>query len=410
MTPFPLFSLLVDLGSCLLPRRGAFLAMAALLAFAAAGWGVPPAFAQQEPAAESDTAETPRVVLAIHGGAGTILPDRMTDEQERQYRSALQQALQTGYDVLSEGGSSLDAVTAALTLMEDSPLFNAGKGAVFTSERTVEHDASIMNGQTHQAGAVAGVGRIEHPIELARLVMEESEHVMLVGEGAEAFAREQGVEMVPNETFYTERRRRQIEEALEQQASQDELSGSESAPTEERDASGGPQPPRIAPSDAPGPPSDAPEASGEPLQKKWGTVGAVALDAEGNLAAGTSTGGMTAKRFGRVGDSPVIGAGSYADNATCAVSSTGHGEYFMRYVIAHDIAAMMRYAGADVKTAAETVILEKLTEQGGTGGVIALDAEGNVAMPFNTPGMYRGTADESGAIQVYIFGEEAGGE
>ena len=345
--------------------------------------------------------EAPRIVMAIHGGAGTILPENMTDAQEAQYRAALEASLRAGYAVLDSGGTSVDAVIAAITPMEDSPLFNSGKGAVFTSERTVELDASIMDGRTRQAGAVTGVKRVKSPITLARRVMEASPHVMLMGEGAEAFAEVQGLEMVPNEYFYTDRRLRQIdailkEETAEQEAASEDVS-SENASSEQASSSG-PRPSKKQKSEEP--------STARPLQKKFGTVGAVALDQEGNLAAGTSTGGMTNKRFGRIGDSPIIGAGTYADNETVAVSSTGHGEYFIRYVIAHDIAAMMRYAGADVETAANTVVMNKLTEHGGTGGVIALDAEGRAALPFNTPGMYRGTIDEEGTVTVHIYGSD----
>ena len=340
--------------------------------------------------------DAPRVVMAVHGGAGTILPENMTDVQEAQYRAALEAALRAGYAVLDSGGTSVEAVIAAITPMEDSPLFNSGRGAVFTSERTVELDASLMDGRTHQAGAVTGVKRVKSPITLARRVMEASPHVMMMGEGAEAFAEEQGLEMVPNEYFYTVRRRQQIDAVLKDEAAEREAS-SEQAPSDGAPSSG-PMPSKEQKSGGP--------RAAMPLQKKFGTVGAVALDREGDLAAGTSTGGMTNKRFGRIGDSPIIGAGTYADNETVAVSSTGHGEYFIRYVVAHDIAAMMRYAGADVETAARTVIMDKLTEHGGTGGVIALDADGHVALSFNTPGMYRGTIDEHGAVNIQIYGPD----
>ena len=314
--------------------------------------------------------DQPKVALVIHGGAGTILRGDMTAEAEARYRAKLQEALQEGHGVLSEGGSSLDAVVATLRVLEDSPLFNAGKGAVFTSDGTVELDASIMDGATRQAGAVAGVKHVPHPIELARLVMEASPHVMMVGDGAEAFAQQHGIELVPNDSFYTERRREQLGRAQQRE----NASGATEDTTTTTSA-----------------------------DKKHGTVGAVALDQAGNLAAGTSTGGMTNKRYGRVGDSPIIGAGTYADNETCAVSATGHGEYFIRGVIAYDIAAMMRYAGLSLQEAARTAIMEKLTEVGGTGGVIALDREGNIAMPFNTPGMYRGYIDTEGNTVIEIY-------
>lgn len=301
----------------------------------------------------------------------------LTPELEQAYRTALQEALEAGYQVLEEGSSSLDAVVAALRIMEESPLFNAGKGAVFTNEGTVELDASIMDGQTRNAGAVSGIKHIRSPITLARLVMERSPHVMLTGSGAETFAADYALETVPNEFFYTERRRRQLERAQQREK--------EAAPTGER------RPLR----------DDDREAD----QHAFGTVGAVALDHAGNLAAGTSTGGMTNKRFGRVGDSPIIGAGTYADNETCAVSATGHGEYFIRGVVAYDVAAMMRYTGLSLAAAANAVVMGRLTELGGTGGVIALDRQGNVAMPFNTSGMYRGTIDEHGEGTVWIYRE-----
>lgn len=327
------------------------------------------------PEAQAQQAGT-RYVLAVHGGAGTMTRSELTPELEQAYRTALREALETGYAVLDDGGSSLDAVVATLRIMEESPLFNAGKGAVFTSESTVELDASIMDGRTRNAGAVSGLKEIRSPITLARLVMEASPHVMLTGAGAETFAREHGVETVSNDFFYTDRRRRQLERAQQRERDAD-ASGSGSAHLLDKDR--------------------------EAEQHAYGTVGAVALDKEGNLAAGTSTGGMTNKRFGRVGDSPIIGAGTYADNATCAVSATGHGEYFIRGVIAYDVAAMMRYTGLSLNAAANAVVMGGLTELGGTGGIIALDREGHVAMPFNTPGMYRGTIDEDGNVTVQIY-------
>lgn len=324
---------------------------------------------------EASSQQVAPFALAIHGGAGTITRSAMTPEREAEYRAKLEEALRAGHAVLAEGGTSLDAVVAAITLMEDSPLFNAGVGAVFTSEGTVEHDASIMDGRTRNSGAVAGTRQIRNPITLARRVMEDSPHVMMVGAGAEAFAQELGFEMVPNETFHTDRRRRSLERAREREA------GTAAAMNDETDL--------IA-----------------PLAYKYGTVGAVALDQEGNLAAATSTGGMTNKRFGRVGDAPIIGAGTYAENETCAVSATGHGEYFIRGVVAHDIAAQMRYTDRSVDEAATDVINRKLGELGGTGGVIALDRQGNVSMPFNTEGMYRGSIDADGNVTVGIYGDE----
>lgn len=307
------------------------------------------------------------VAIAIHGGAGTILPGDMTDEREAEYRAALEEALRTGHGVLSDGGGALDAVVEAIQTMEASPLFNAGRGAVFTSEGTVELDASIMDGRTRNSGAITGVKTVRSPIALAREVMESSVHVMMAGRGAETFAESRGLEQVENSHFYTERRRQQLEEARSED-------------------SGG----------------DADGDGAEP-EHELGTVGVVALDRDGDLAAGTSTGGMTNKRFGRVGDSPIIGAGTYAENGTAAISATGHGEFFIRGVVSHDVAAMMRYTGLSVTEAANAVIHGKLTEMGATGGIIALDASGNVAMPFNTPGMYRGRIGTDGELVVEIY-------
>ena len=312
--------------------------------------------------------DAPPVALAIHGGAGTISPESMTNEQEAAYRRALNEALDAGYAVLDEGGSSLDAVEAAIVQMENDSLFNAARGAVFTSEDRVELDASIMDGATRNAGALTGVTTIRNPIRLARTIMNESPHVMMAGAGAEAFADGFDVERVENTYFYTDRRRQAARRARESGTSSLRLSEDE--------------------------------------DHTLGTVGAVALDRNGNLAAGTSTGGMTNKQFGRVGDSPIIGAGTYADNATCAVSSTGHGEYFMRGVVAHDIAARMRHGGASLTDAADAVVHDMLPEMGGSGGVISLDAEGTVAMPFNTSGMYRASVDADGNRVVRIYRDE----
>jgi beta-aspartyl-peptidase (threonine type) len=259
--------------------------------------------------------------------------------------------------------------------LEDSPLFNAGKGAVLTSEGTVELDASIMDGKTLKAGAVAAVKHVKNPISLARLVMEKSPHVMMVGDGAEAFAKEHDVELVAQDYFIIERRRQELEKAKEADKKESGPS-KQTKPEKERTP---------------------------PEEKKHGTVGAVALDKAGNLAAGTSTGGMTNKKFGRIGDSPIIGAGTYANNQTCAISATGHGEYFIRSVVAHDISALMEYKGMSLKEAANTVIMNKLGKLGGTGGVIAIDKNGQVAMPFNTPGMYRGYVGADGKVVIEIY-------
>ena len=312
--------------------------------------------------------------LVIHGGAGTISRGQMTPELEKEYTDKLLEALNTGYGILQKNGTSLDAVETVIRILEDSPLFNAGKGAVFTHEGTNEMDASIMDGRTLKAGSVAAVKHIKNPISLARLVMEQSPHVMLVGDGAEAFAKAHGVQLVPQEYFYTEKRWKQYLKAKED---------------EKKD-------------------SAAPRKQGLPMDSshhEHGTVGCVALDKMGNLAAGTSTGGTTNKRFGRVGDSPVIGAGTYADNRTCAVSATGTGEYFIRSVVAHDISAMMEYAGVPLAKAAQTVVMEKLPKMGGDGGVIAIDSRGNIAMPFNTTGMYRAYIDDDGKPVVKIYKE-----
>lgn len=322
--------------------------------------------------------------LAIHGGAGVIVRAEMTPEAEAAYRAALQAALDAGYRVLDQGGSATDAVIAAIKVLEDNPLFNAGKGAVLTHEGTCELDASIMEGKERRAGAVAGVRYTRNPIELARAVMEKSPHVMLVGEGAERFADSVGFERVPNDYFQTERRRQQLERARQR----DEAATRQAQSPDSRQSSADE--------------FSIPDLALD-IERKWGTVGAVALDRSGNLAAGTSTGGMTNKRFGRVGDSPVIGAGNYADNRTCAVSATGHGEYFIRVGVAHTIALRMALAGESVQTAASAAITE-VAALGGTGGVIALARDGSVAMPFNTPGMYRGLRFSDGRASVDIFG------
>lgn len=313
--------------------------------------------------------DTTAYVLALHGGAGVIERGSMTPEREVRYRTTLEEALRAGYDVIQAGGSALDAVTATVPILEDSPLFNAGRGAVFTSEGTVELDASIMDGATLNAGAVSTVTNVRNPILLARRVMEASPHVMLVGDGAETFAEAQGLDLVENEYFHTPPRREALERAQER----------------ERSTSGALLPPEA--------------------WQMTGTVGAVARDHRGHLAAATSTGGMTNKRWGRVGDSPIIGAGTYADDETCAVSATGHGEYFIRLAIAHDIAARMRHGGASLHDAADAAIHGRLTEIGGTGGVIAMDRAGRVAMPFNTPGMFRGTIDADGNVTVEIYSD-----
>ena len=291
--------------------------------------------------------------LVLHGGAGSMDPERMQEEVQDRYRNVLDSALQLGLNVLESGGSSLDAVVAVITFMEDHPLFNAGRGAVFTSEGKNELDASVMTGQDLNAGAVAGVTDIKNPILAARAVMERSDHVMLAGEGATVFAEEMGLELVDPSYFFTPDRYESFQRARE--------------------------------------------------SEKQGTVGCVALDRDGNLCAGTSTGGISNKRYGRVGDSPIIGAGTYANNRTCGVSATGQGEYFIRWTVAHDISALMEYQGMDIEEAAGTVVLEKLAEAGGDGGVVCLDSRGRSAMVTNTKGMFRAYGNSAGERIVAIF-------
>jgi L-asparaginase / beta-aspartyl-peptidase len=331
------------------------------------------------PATHSAEAVAPRPPfgLVIHGGAGVIVREKLSPSAETEYRAALQRSLDAGYAVLAAGGSALDAVIAAIKPLEDSPLFNAGKGAVLNADGRCELDASIMDGRTLGAGAIAGVQRVKNPILLARAVMEKSPHVMFTGAGAERFAEQiGGIELVSNDYFQTERRRAELKAAQER----------EKQPAKKKTA------------------LDLSSPDSPPHESKWGTVGCVALDQHGNLAAGTSTGGMTNKKFGRVGDSPIIGAGTYADNATCAVSATGHGEYFIRVGVARDIAAQLEYKGATLETAARAT-LAKIAKLGGDGGVICIDKNGKIATPFNSPGMYRGWRLSTGVTAVEIFGE-----
>lgn len=309
--------------------------------------------------------------IVIHGGAGTILKENMSDSLEKAYKYILKEAISTGHNILKYGGSSLEAITATINIMEDSPLFNSGKGAVFTHEETNELDASIMDGATLNAGAIAGVTKIKNPIDLALAVMNNSPHVLLTGKGAELFAKEQGFEWVDPSYFYTERRYRSLMRIKEKE-------------------------------------TEKTSSLIDPFIKdsKYGTVGCVALDKNGNLAAGTSTGGMTNKRWNRIGDSPIIGAGTYANNSTCAVSSTGWGEYFMRGLVAYDISAMIEYKGVSLKEATKLVIQDKLTDLGGTGGVVAIDKHGNVSMEFNTAGMYRAHMNAEGDLKIAIYKNE----
>jgi L-asparaginase / beta-aspartyl-peptidase len=313
--------------------------------------------------------EIRKIGLAIHGGAGTIERTNMTPERERAYRAGLERALTAGYEILKRGGSSLDATEAAVRVLEDDPHFNAGKGSVFTSAGTNEMDAAIMDGKTLAAGAVASLKHIKNPISLARLVMEKSGHVMMDGEGAEAFANENGIELVAQKYFFTQERW----DALQK------IKAAEKSRT-----------------------SGAGEAFLITDQDRHGTVGAVALDQNGNLAAATSTGGTTNKRPGRVGDTPVIGAGTYASNATCAVSATGDGEYFIRATVGRDVSALMEYRGMSLKDAAQAA-LDKVAKLGGTGGLIAIDHQGNATLPFNTAGMYRGYVHSNGKFVIEIY-------
>ncbi len=334
-----------------------------------------------------------KITLVIHGGAGTITRANMSPEREKAYREAMNTALERGYAVLKKGGTSVQAVEAAIHVMEDSPLFNAGKGAVFTNEGKNELDAAIMEGKTLKAGSVAGVTTIKNPISAAIAVMDQSVHVMMAGKGAEQFAKEKGLEIVDPSYFYTEARYKSLERAKEQEKTELDHNGKgEKGGTEERGV-------KKAPKTGYHSTEDLIFTEG----KKFGTVGCVALDKYGNLAAGTSTGGMTNKKYGRIGDAPIIGAGTYANNATCAVSATGHGEYFIRSVVAHDISALMEYKGMGLSEAANEVVMKKLVERGGEGGVIAVDRNGNVAMPFNSEGMYRGYIKSDGKREILIY-------
>ncbi len=318
--------------------------------------------------------------IIIHGGAGNILKKNMTAEKEAAYNAKLEEAIRVGYDILKNGGSSLDAVQKTINVMEDSPLFNAGKGAVFTNAGTNELDASIMDGKTLNAGASAGTTTVRNPINLARAIMDNSPHVMMAGTGAETFANEQGLNIVEPSYFYTENRMK----SLNRVKSAEQEKQNEDAKMENKQAF-----------------YDA-----DIKAAKFGTVGCAALDKNGNLAAGTSTGGMTNKRYGRVGDAPIIGAGTYANNNSCAVSSTGWGEYFIRAMVAHDISALMQYKGLTLKEAAREVIQKKIPDLGGDGGIIAVDNNGNMVAEFNTSGMYRASMNASGELEVAMYGED----
>ena len=306
--------------------------------------------------------------IAVHGGAGTILRSSMTPDKEKMYLDALSDAIVAGDKILSGGGSSLNAVEAAVKKMENFPLFNAGKGAVFTHEGKHEMDACIMEGKALKSGAVAGVMNVKNPVELARAVMEKSEHVLLAGLGAMEFAKKQQIAMEPDNYFFVQHRYDQFKQAV--QDNQIILDHTISEHTDE---------------------------------KKFGTVGAVALDMDGNLAAATSTGGMTNKKYGRVGDSPIIGAGTYANNLTCAISCTGHGEFFLRAVVAYDISCLMEYKGFSLAQACNHVVMNKLVKMGGEGGLIAIDSSGQIEMPFNSEGMYRGMKSSDTGVKTSIY-------
>ncbi|MFB1479478.1 isoaspartyl peptidase/L-asparaginase [Corallococcus sp. RDP092CA] len=441
-------------------HRGLLASTALLLAPLGCATSSQAGAARDEAALRTD--EPPRMKpkwgMVIHGGAGGISRENLTPEREAAMRAALTEALQAGHAVLAKGGRSLDAVTAAIRVLEDSPYFNAGKGAVFNHDGVTELDAAVMDGKTRMAGAVAGVHHIQNPIDLARRVMEKSPHVMLVGDGAEAFARSQGMPLVDAKYFYTEERWQGLQRALEQERAKEAPPAEQGQPPTQGLAPAQPvtpgqppaqgatpaqpssptqpptqglapaqpvtpgQPPAqgatpaqpSSPTQPPAPARPATPAQPQPGSSltpgvapitgdhKFGTVGAVALDMEGNLAAGTSTGGMTNKRFGRVGDSPIIGAGTYADER-CAVSATGHGEFFIRYTVARDICARVEYQDLPLLEAANHVVNDVLVRAGGEGGVIAMDRQGHVAMPFNSSGMYRGYIGEDGTPTVSIF-------
>lgn len=310
-----------------------------------------------------------KYAIAIHGGAGTILKSTMTPEKEIAYTEALRDAINAGEKILMEGGTSLVAVEYAIRSLEDNPLFNAGKGAVFTNKGENEMDASIMNGKDLMAGSVAGITHIKNPISLAKAVMEQSQHVFLTGTGAVEFAEKVGAEKADDDYFFVQMRYDQLQQAKESD-------GVFLDHTEDKFENG---------------------------EKKFGTVGCVALDNHGNIAAGTSTGGMTNKKFGRVGDSSVIGAGTYANNSTCAISCTGHGEFFIRSVVAYDISCLMEYKGLSLKQACDIVVMEKLVKIGGEGGLIAIDKEGNIELPFNSEGMYRAKKSSDSEIFIGIY-------
>ncbi|MGA2964941.1 MAG: isoaspartyl peptidase/L-asparaginase [Terriglobales bacterium] len=343
------------------------------------------ALAQSAPAPASQGASAQhKWALALHGSAGVIERSSMTPEAEADYRAGIKEALNAAAGVLDKDGSALDAVEAAIKLLEDNPAFNAGRGAVFAADGTNQLDAAIMDGETMRAGAVADVQRTRHPISLARAVMEQSPHVMLIGSGADEFGAHVHLEQVPPSFFFTERRWQQLVHELEKD--------------------GLPIPPR--PEGAPAPPAKPIAAFEAPDAHKYGTVGVVALDRHGNVAAGTSTGGLTAKRWNRVGDSPIIGAGTYASNQSCAVSATGTGEYFIRLTVARTICALVQYKGMSLQEAADQVVQKDLPAIHGDGGVVALTPDGHLAWSFNTPGMFRAKLKEGGTPQISVYRDE----
>ena len=328
--------------------------------------------------------QNPRIGFIIHGGAGVIKRGSLTPEKEKEYRAKLEEALLAGYKALLDGKSSLDAVEIAIRMLEDSPLFNAGKGAVFTADGRNELDSSIMDGKTLAAGAVAGLHHVKNPITLARAVMEKSPHVMMVGDGAEKFAKDQKIELVDEKYFWTQERWDALQQILKEEKEKSEKEKVKSQNSVPK-------------------PKNGMQSAIEVPYNKFGTVGAVALDRMGNIAAGTSTGGMTNKKYGRVGDAPIIGAGTYANNDTCGVSATGWGEYFIRLGVARDISALVEYRALTVQAAADMVIKQKLQKLGGDGGVIAMDKFGNMAISFNSEGMYRAYINSDGKPVVEIY-------
>lgn len=353
-----------------------------LIAPALAAFGQKAVFAENK---QRQSPQNPRLGFVIHGGAGVIKRGSLSPEKEAEYRKKLEEAVVAGYKTLQDGKSALDAVEIAIRLLEDSPLFNAGKGAVFTNDGKNELDASIMDGKTLMAGAVAGLHRVKNPIALARAVMEKSPHVMMIGDGAEKFAEEQKIELVDPKYFFTQERWDDLQKILEREKKKVESreSGVERKNGTARN-------------------STTLDLRLSTPDSKYGTVGAVALDKNGNLAAGTSTGGMTNKRFGRVGDVPIIGAGTYANNDGCAVSATGWGEYFIRVGVAKDISVLMEYRAQPIQAAADAV-LQKVKNLGGDGGVIAIDKFGNIGISFNSEGMYRAYIDVNGKPVIEIY-------